>query len=132
MIIDGNHAFFNRLQHRIALLKQVGYFVRLKAEHNAFQRFYQAERAQRADQRGEGQRPVDNPAALVDNALDGVQRDAQRHDADLLMPGIINRHKYAQRRGQRAAVDGAVQLAAQRRRQIVADKMMADQLRLGM
>ena len=64
-----------------------------------------------ADQGGEGDGPIDDPAALRHHPLHGVQRDAERHHADLLFLRVIHRHEHPQRRGQRAAVDGAVDVA---------------------
>ena len=126
-IIDRDHAFFNRLQHGVALFEQVGDFVRLETQHDALECGDGEEGAWAADQRGEGDGPIDDPAAFRHHPLHGIQRDAERHHADLLFLRVIHRHEHPQRRGQRAAVDGAVDVALQRGRQIVADKMLADQ-----
>ena len=126
-IIDRDHAFFNRLQHGVALFEQVGDFVRLETQHDALECGDREEGAWAADQRGEGDGPIDDPAAFRHHPLHGIQRDAERHHADLLFLRVIHRHEHPQRRGQRAAVDGAVDVALQRGRQIVADKMLADQ-----
>ncbi|MNN37113.1 hypothetical protein D3C81_1510440 [compost metagenome] len=87
------------MQHGVALLEQIRDLVGFKAEHNAFQGLHQEENAERADQRGEGQCPVDDPAAFAHHALNGVERNTESDHANLPPFAVVNRGKNPQRRG---------------------------------
>ncbi|MNE86433.1 hypothetical protein D3C80_1835330 [compost metagenome] len=52
-IVHRDHAFLDRLQHRLTLFKQGRDFVRLQPEQNPFEHFHQTIGAQRADHHAE-------------------------------------------------------------------------------